>query len=363
MALTVPGVPSDRSRGTAFTAVCSPATRPVDGGQHLPPLGGALRTLVVTTPLVAATAAPLLLAPAAALAPSTLTVLAPVVLAAAVLVGLPHGAVDLVQPDLGSGPMRRRALLGLAYLAATGAAIAAWWAWSLPTLLALLALSVVHFGTADDVISRWRTGATPSGLVRALRVLALGGLPVTVPFALHPAAVAPVVDRLAPGGLPVVRPVALVALVPIVAAAVATLIVALRSGDRVGALEPVLLGAMFATVSPLLAFAVYFGLWHSLRHVGRIVGADLGAGPGERGAAAVRPITAAAVTGALGRFARTALVPTLVAVAGLAVLVALGGTGALAGALVLVLALTVPHASVVAWQDSRLSIAPLLPAR
>lgn len=329
-------------------------------GQRLPHLDGALRSLVVTAPLVAAATALLLLAPAAALAPSTLTVLAPVVLAAAVLVGLPHGAVDLVQPDLGSGPVRRRALLGLVYLAATGAAIAAWWAWSLPTLVALLALSVVHFGTADDVISRWRTGASPSAPVRALRVLALGGLPVAVPFALHPAAVAPVVDRLAPGGLEVLRSLALVALVPIVAAAAATAVLALRSGDRVGALEPALLAAMFVAVSPLLAFAVYFGLWHSLRHVGRIVGADLGAGadPGERGRAARFPVTAAAVVGALGRFARTALVPTLVAVAGLGVLVALGGTGAVAGALVLVLALTVPHASVVAWQDSRLTIAP-----
>lgn len=330
---------------------------PALAGQRLRRLDGSLRSLVVTVPLVAAATALLLLAPAAALAPSTLTVLGPVVLGAAVLVGLPHGAVDLVQPDLGSGPLRRRALLGLAYLASTGAAIAAWWAAPLPVLLVLLALSVVHFGTADDVVSRWRTGVTPSALVRGPRVLALGGLPVAVPFALHPAAVAPVVDRLAPGGLPVLRSVALVALVPIVAAAAATVVLALRSGDRVGALEPVLLAAMFVAVSPLLAFAVYFGLWHSLRHVGRIVGADLGE-RAEHSAAPTRtaPVSAAAVVGALGRFGRTALVPTLVAVAGLALLVVLGGTGAVAGALVLVLALTVPHASVVAWQDSRLRI-------
>ena len=320
----------------------------VEGGQELPALDGALAVLVTVVPLVVAALAVVLLGPAAALGPGTLEVAAPLVLTLAVLVGLPHGAVDLVQPDLGSGPARTRALVGLGYLGAFLAAVAAWWRWPLAALLALLALSVVHFGTADDVVARWRTGTTPALGHRAVRVLALGGIPVVAPFALHPGEIAPLVARLAPGGLPVLHRTALVAGAVVAVAAATTAVTAWRSGDRVGAGEPLLLAALFATVPSLLAFALYFGLWHSQRHVGRILGADL--------AAHHLPATARALRGAAGRFVRTALLPTLIAVTALVVLVAVTGSGALEAALVLVLSLTVPHAAVVAWQDAHLRL-------
>ena len=333
--------------------------RPVEGGQHLPALDGALAGLVTATPLVAAALAVAVLAPVAAFAPpQALAIAGPLVLTVAVLVGLPHGAVDLAQPDLGSGPPRARALVGLGYLGAFAVAVAAWWLWPLATLLGLLALSVLHFGTADDVVARWRIGRTPPAAVRAVRVVALGGIPVTAPFALHPGQVAPLVARLAPGAMPVVHQVAVVAGALVALAAVATVAGAWRSGDRVGALEPAVLVALFALVPSLLAFAVYFGLWHSLRHVGRILGADL--------AAHHAPPTARALRSALGRFVRTAALPTAIAVAALAVLVAVTGSGALVAALVLVLSLTVPHAAVVAWQDTHLHLRPagaVTPAR
>ena len=321
---------------------------PVGGGQVLPALDGALAVLVTGVPLAVAAAAVALLAPAAALAPGSLAVAAPLVLTLAVLVGLPHGAVDLAQPDLGSGPARTRALIGLAYLGSFAAAVAAWWRWPLATLLALLALSVVHFGTADDVIARWRTASTPPRRDRVVRVLALGGIPVTAPFALHPAQIAPLVAHLAPGGLPVMHRAAVAVAAVVAVAAAGTAVTAWRRGDRPGAAEPLLLAALFVAVPPLLAFALYFGLWHSLRHVGRILGADVAV---HRCGASAR-----AVRGALARFARTAALPTLIALAGLGVLVVATGSGALVAALVLVLSLTVPHAAVVAWQDAHLRL-------
>lgn len=320
----------------------------VEGGQVLPALDGALATVVTGVPLAVATLAVAALAPAAALAPQTMAVAAPVVLTLAVLVGLPHGAVDLAQPDLGSGPARTRALVGLGYLAAFAAAIAAWWRWPLTTLLALLALSVVHFGTADDVIARWRTGTTPARWHRLVRVLALGGIPVVAPFALHPAEIAPLVAHLAPGGLPLLHQAAVVAGGVVAVAAVTTTVLAWRGGDRPGAAEPVLLTALFVLVPALVAFALYFGLWHSLRHVARILGADL--------AAHRLPPSTRALSGAVARFARMALLPTLIAVATLAALVVVTGSGALVAVLVLVLSLTVPHAAVVAWQDVHLRL-------
>ncbi len=141
-------------------------------------------------------------------------------------------------------------------------------------------------------------------------------------------------------------------------AAVAALFSLGGAGDLAGrrrvllpvALETLLLFAFFAVVPPVLAVGLYFTLWHAPRHVARLVLLDPA---GSRCLGAGRP------TRALGRFAAEATPLTVLA---LVLLVALhvavpraaGDPGSLLALyLVLVSALTLPHAVIVALMDSR----------
>jgi Brp/Blh family beta-carotene 15,15'-monooxygenase len=101
----------------------------------------------------------------------------------------------------------------------------------------------------------------------------------------------------------------------------------------------------------LPAFAVYFGGWHALRHVLRLLAAD----PGN-----ADTLAAGRVAPALRRFARQAAGPTAASAAVLALLwsTSSGAIGFLATDLQLLAALTVPHMAVVAWLDRRV-VAPV----
>jgi Brp/Blh family beta-carotene 15,15'-monooxygenase len=116
------------------------------------------------------------------------------------------------------------------------------------------------------------------------------------------------------------------------------------------ALETFLLCAFFAVVPPVLAVGLYFTLWHAPRHVARLM---LLARAGARYLGVGRPVRA------LARFAVEAAPLTVLA---LALLVGLllavprpaGDPGSLLALyLVLVSALTLPHASLVAYMDWR----------
>ncbi|MEZ0163565.1 beta-carotene 15,15'-dioxygenase, Brp/Blh family [Kineococcus sp. LSe6-4] len=271
-----------------------------------------------------------------------------VLLVVSLLVGLPHGAVDLLRPEVldPGAPSRSRRLVTAAYLGCAAAAVVCWLVLPLPTLLTLLALAAVHFGAADDVTARWRARGTgpvhpPLPVLRVLRAVAAGAVPVTVPLGLHGAAVRDVLDGLSGGHAPLVLACSRLGAVLALAAATGALGVALARARWAAAAETAALTALFVLLTPLLAFAVYFGLWHSWRQVARMVAADAvreGTGPGR----------------ALARFCRGAAVPTALTVAAGSGAVAAGGSSVLVVGLALVLCLTVPHSVVVARSDRRL---------
>ncbi|WP_018334078.1 Brp/Blh family beta-carotene 15,15'-dioxygenase [Actinomycetospora chiangmaiensis] len=121
-------------------------------------------------------------------------------------------------------------------------------------------------------------------------------------------------------------------------------------GRRAAAGELALLTALFLVVPPLAAFGLYFGAWHGLRHLARLVALDPAnaADLGQRRLA--RPV---------GRVLRQAALPTTAVLAALGVLLAVPGLagraveGLVPAGLALVLALTVPHMAVVAVMDRR----------
>lgn len=186
---------------------------------------------------------------------------APLLLAAGVIAGLPHGALDyraagsLLRPKVGQWwPLCYVA----SYLAMAGSVV---WLWTLTpviSLAAFLLLSVLHFGLSDT-----RSG----GQMTAPSVLAHGGAAIVVPSLSHPQRIAEIfvwiagVNSLAI--LDALRgPLALLWIGCILLACFS----AVRSTmARRQLAEIALVIAAFIFLPPILAFALYFGILHSPR--------------------------------------------------------------------------------------------------
>lgn len=264
----------------------------------------------------------------------------PVLLVVAGVLGLPHGAVDHlalgwarsreagaagVEPGwVGTAGARPALLVGYALLAA-GVAWAALLL-TVPAVFALLVLSCAHFAEGELAFARLRgeRGSAPAAA-------ALGTAVVTVPVLLRPDAVRPVLDALDPGLAAVLQDVRTPVLLVTGLLVTAGVVSAARRGCRRQLAELVLVVLAGLLAPPLLVFAVWFGAWHAPRHLVRLL--DL-----EPDGATWRRVT---------RLGRAAVLPTGAALVALGALVVVGGS-VLASVLVVLLALTVPHAAVVA---------------
>lgn len=287
----------------------------------------------------------------------------------ALLLGLPHGAVDHLAPTRvrGESPtLRSLAGVGVLYGLLGGAYLAAWFLAPVAAFVFFVATTWAHWGQGDvhalvaiEGVEHLRTTGQ-----RVVTAAVRGGLPMLVPlllgveqyrevatllvgrFGVSAAALAPLfrVDtRLALG-------------TGFAALTLGTLSLGLRrapagladAGWRRDAGETGLLWAFFLAVPPVLAVGVYFCLWHSVRHIARLVTLD---GEGER--ALRRGDTATALAG----FARDAAPLTLVSLLFLAgfywlVPVQPGTLPETVGLyLILVAVLTLPHVVVVSLMD------------
>ncbi|MFC7019881.1 MULTISPECIES: Brp/Blh family beta-carotene 15,15'-dioxygenase [Haloarcula] len=280
---------------------------------------------VVTLLLAALFLAGASLSPALQYAPLVLSV---------VVFGLPHGAVDhlAVARTRGVPPDVRAVarVFGL-YVALGGAYAVLWFLAPAVAFVLFIALTWFHWGQGDlfSLVALADADHVRSGGQRVATVVVRGGLPMLVPLLAFPAwyrrVAGDLVGLFAPGAsaaLDVVfRPDVRAGLaVAYAAVLVATLAVGYaRASDRapwlLDAGETLGLVVYFALVPPVLAIGVYFCLWHSLRHVARLLAVD------DRAATALRNRHPAR---ALGRFARDAApltVASLALLAGLAVLV------------------------------------------
>lgn len=303
--------------------------------------------MLVIGPLAVAIAA--LFSMASDVAGSGVPAWAPAAALLALAAGVPHGAVDhlaLARQPVG----RRRFVLATAYLAVASLAAAAVLLAPAPAFVAVLAMSVWHFGSGDVELSDELSGAVPrSRWRRTLHIMAAGSLPVLLPLtaatsaetllALEPRLAA----LTAPGILLTVRVAVLVV--------AATACVVLLRERRVGAAaELALLVVLGLTVTPLLAFAVYFAAWHAARHTLRLALDD---------------------RGRLDRVRlRTVLrdgVPSLLVTLAVLAAALLSGSASSATvlwfALAVVWGLTVPHMTVVAAFGRRRRAARVSPAR
>jgi beta-carotene 15,15'-dioxygenase len=290
--------------------------------------------------------------------------------ASLVLFGLPHGALDhLVPSRLAGRSPDARSVLGvvLLYAVLAGPYAALWFTAPLAAFAAFVCVTAYHWGAGDlhALISFGPAALARTGpATRALLLAGRGCIPMLVPLVFFPDAyrmVAADTIRLFGSDPTVLRvffePDTRSALLVGVGTLVAlSLLLVWRDLDgEWRSLLPVLgetalLFAFFAVVPPILAVGVYFTLWHAPRHVARLILIDTAPSSAARGGYGPR---------ALARFGRDAAPLTalaLVLLAGLYVAAPAGSpdAGSLLGVyLVLISALTLPHAVVVSYMDLR----------
>jgi Brp/Blh family beta-carotene 15,15'-monooxygenase len=228
--------------------------------------------------------------------------------AAILLLGLPHGALDLVALTTARSPARALAI----YLALGGAMAGFWWAMPGGALLIFFAIAIGHFG--ED----W----PGPGLVAHGGALAL----LAAPLLFHRTEVDAMFAVIAGSGAlpPLADSLVLVAPVAIAAALTASAI-SWTTGQRTLAVSSAAALVGMVVLPPIVGFALSFGMFHSPRQFARGL-ADL---EGRRWRA---PVVAACTAALL-----------------LAVVIALGGAattlsdGAVRGTFIILSVLTVPH--------------------
>lgn len=196
-----------------------------------------------------------------------------ILMAAVVLTGIPHGAVDhlvaaeLYDLDASWGDQTKFYGAYLTLMAAYGAL------WVVAPGLSLglfLIMTMYHFGQADLAY------LAPAGTQHRGSYLSRGLVLIGLPIVAFPSVVGPIfdaiggIDRLAWGSL--TQHQALIAGGIIAQHGLALLGLSARgfaTRRQLGRelLNLTVLSVLFLAVHPLVAFAVYFGFWHSLGHI------------------------------------------------------------------------------------------------
>ena len=183
-------------------------------------------------------------------------------LAAIVVLGVPHGALDGEAARTVLRPRFGRAwfpVFSLPYLGLSALVLLAWREAPGLTLAGFLSASVWHFGTEDAEDGD------------GLEVIVRGGLPIAMPTLAHPAATAAVFQTVAGAPLPQLPEWLWAAAMAWLALALAWAgYAALRRRGRLLAV-PGVLAVLFAVLPPLTAFAIYFVGVHAPAHTAALI--------------------------------------------------------------------------------------------
>ena len=187
----------------------------------------------------------------------------------ALAVGIPHGALDHLV-TLPRTSAIKMAVFILVYVAVAIAAVVALLTWNVIGFIAVVVMSAVHFGIGDAAfiseIDRRSVDRKP--FQKYLYAAAAGTLPVVIPL----------VNEKSNSALEKVNPQLLdwhqglnndLMLWTMVLTAIVLLRLVQKRRDG-EAIDLVLLYLLAVTAPPLVAFAVYFGCWHALRHTARL---------------------------------------------------------------------------------------------
>jgi Brp/Blh family beta-carotene 15,15'-monooxygenase len=267
-----------------------------------------------------------------------------VIAIAALAIGIPHGALDHLVTLPKSRPLVMAGFIAVYVLIAIVAVIAIL-EFNVVGFIFVLVMSAVHFGIGDAAFISELDRRQPVAvrLPRAIYALSSGSIPVLIPL----------VNSASTDALAQVNPSLidwhqgydqeiLTVVITIACISIARLIVRKRIREAV---DIGLLLALALLTPPLIAFALYFGCWHAMRHTARLT-------------LSLESSQRAYESGNIRSAFLKAVIPGIPALVGtflIAAILAIGGQEFSDDffwmALVVVWALTVPHMAVTAKLD------------
>jgi len=275
----------------------------------------------------------------------------------ALAIGIPHGAIDHLI-TIPRTSQRKFALFIFVYTLIAVLAGIAISTWSQVGFQVVVLMSALHFGFGDAAFfneserSSGRPGITFPLLITY--ALPAGFLPVVLP--LTDLRTKDVLTQLNPTLLNWSGSFTeLIRVLTFVSALIAILILIIYKNYSLG-IDLALLAALSTLAPPLIAFAIYFGGWHAIRHTARLV---------PKLPAAMQKVEIGSSFAAF----TAAVKPGLYAIAGiflLGIIVVASGTGNLTNnflwsILVIIWALTVPHMATTSRFDLAVFKRPLRP--
>jgi len=189
----------------------------------------------------------------------------------ALAIGIPHGAVDHLVA-LPATSKSKLILLILGYVAIAVVAVLAILHWNKLGFQLVLAMSAFHFGFGDVafIAEQDRLAGRHRMKSKTQNMLAItsGSIPVLIPLLNKSTASA--LREINPLLIDWASNIALQLKFLIVFFFVATLVLLITEKRRREIIDLIVLAALALIAPPLVAFAVYFGCWHAMRHTARL---------------------------------------------------------------------------------------------